>query len=66
VKDLNWHGLAAIILALGASISITLLSTLELINDGHITAEEATLLSTALGAVVGAVATYLGLGRGES
>ena len=59
----NWHALVAVILALGAATTIVLLAVMELIRDGNVTAEEATLLSTALGAVVGAVATYLGIGR---
>lgn len=60
----NWQGAVAIILALGASTTIILLAVQEIIHVGHVTAEEATLLSTVLGAVVGAAATYLG-GRSE-
>jgi len=56
----DWHAIVAIILALGAASSIVLLTVMELTRDGHVTPEEATLLSTVLGAAVGAVATYLG------
>jgi hypothetical protein len=56
----NWHALVAIILAVGASTAIVLLAVMEVVRDGNVTAEEATLLATVLGAAVGAVATYLG------
>jgi hypothetical protein len=56
----HWHGLAAIILALGVTISLVLLSVMELVRDGAVTPEEATLLATGFGAAIGAIATYLG------
>jgi hypothetical protein len=58
---INWHGLAAIILALGVSVTVVLLGVETLTHDGHVSPEEATLLATVLGAGVGAIATYLGL-----
>jgi hypothetical protein len=56
----DWHAIVAVILAIGAASTIILLPVMELTRDGHVTEAEATLLSTALGAAIGAVATYLG------
>jgi hypothetical protein len=59
----DWGGIAAFILALGVAISITALAIGSALN-GHATSElDATLLSTAIGAAVGAVATYIGVKR---
>lgn len=60
----DWHSLVAIVLAIGVAASLILLSLVELRTSGHVTAEEATLLSTILGATVGAIATYLGTSNG--
>lgn len=40
------------------------ISIVEFKNDGHLSADETTLLATVLGAGVGAVATYIG-GKGK-
>jgi uncharacterized membrane protein YccC len=48
------------ILAFGVASTIIILAINVILRDGTYTVEETTLLSTALGAMVGAVATYLG------
>ena len=58
--------LAAIILALGVTATLIIIAVGSVIHTGPISTEESTLLSTALGAAVGAVATYLGLSRWSS
>ena len=60
MRQLDYHAIVAVVLALGATATLILLAVMELTRDGHVTPEEATLLSTVLGAVIGAVATYLG------
>lgn len=64
-RDTFWHRLlesaVAIILALGVSITVVILAARKLFEDGAVTQEEVTLLSTAIGGMIGAVATYLGL-----
>lgn len=59
----DWHGVVALILATGIAISVVLLAVSELDHGtaGHISGEESTLLSTVLGAGIGAIATYVGL-----
>jgi hypothetical protein len=57
----DWKVIIALVLAMGTAISIVLLSINELVNAGHITASESTLYSTILGALIGALGTYLGL-----
>jgi membrane protein DedA with SNARE-associated domain len=56
----GWHALVAVVLAVGVVISVTLLSVSALAAPGHLTGEESTLLSTVVGAMVGAAASYLG------
>jgi len=56
----DWHAIVVIILAIGAVTTLILLAVMELQRDGHVTDAEATLLATVLGAVIGAIATYLG------
>lgn len=60
--NLDWRSIAALILALGAAVAIVLLAWSEADHQtaGHISEAESTLLATVLGAMVGAVATYLG------
>lgn len=59
------YGLVAVILAAGVAASVILISVGVLRAPGHITEQEATLLSTVLGAGVGAIATYLGAHGGR-
>jgi len=56
----NWHGIVAIILALGVSVTLVLEVVNIILRNGHTTETEATLLATAFGAAIGAIATYLG------
>lgn len=59
------RGWVAVVLAVGVALSIVALSGAVAYAEsaqGHVVSTEAaTLLSTALGAVVGALATYMGL-----
>jgi hypothetical protein len=52
----------ALVLAGGAVLALIVTAVGASIHRGPISAEESSLLSTALGAAVGAVATYLGQG----
>jgi hypothetical protein len=66
----RWNGrdIVAIILAIGVSGTIVLLIVVEFVpHHGHVSDEEAAALSTALGAAIGALATYLGgsIGNGH-
>lgn len=56
----EYRAIAAIVLALGITVSAILLCMETILHPGAISSEEATVLSTVLGASVGAVATYLG------
>lgn len=60
MNNVAWHTLVAVILATGAAVSVVLLSISILTTPGHVTGEESTLLSTVLGATVGAAAAYIG------
>jgi hypothetical protein len=64
--DWNWHGAVAIILAFGVMASVIILSLGAVLEDRLLSPEGAALLSTALGASVGAAATYLGSRMGGS
>lgn len=66
MRPLDWHALVAVILALGVSTAIIVLSINELTSAGHVSQEGATLLATVLGAAIGAIATYLGVTRSSS
>lgn len=59
------YATVAVLLALGVAASIILISVAVLNTPGHVTEQEATLLSTVLGAAVGAIATYLGAHGGR-
>jgi uncharacterized membrane protein YccC len=61
----SWQGLVAVIVALGVTAGIVLLSVNELTTQGHLNQEAATLLATVLGAAIGAVATFLGMRDSE-
>jgi len=64
----KWSGpdTVAIILALGVASTVILLILVELIpHHGHISDREADTLSVALGAAVGALATYLGQSKSK-
>lgn len=57
---MNWPGVAAVILAAGVAVCVIALAVGTATQSGPISQEDATLLSTVLGAAVGAVATFLG------
>jgi len=62
----KWSGrdIVAIVLAAGVALTLVLLIAVEFVSHhGHVSDQEAAVLSTALGAVVGALATYLGADR---
>jgi hypothetical protein len=68
VKGRDLHGLAALILAAGVAVAIVALAigaaaTEAGVGTGSLSSESSTLLSTVLGAAVGAVAAYLGTTR---
>ena len=56
----DWAGLAAFVLAAGVVIAIIVAIAGAAISHREFSADETTLLSTVLGAAIGAVATYLG------
>jgi hypothetical protein len=55
-----WRGIAALILAVGLAATVIILAIETIIHTGPVSTQEASLLSTVLGATVGAVAVYLG------
>jgi hypothetical protein len=55
--------IVALVLTGGAMVSLCIVAIGATIHRGAITAEESSLLSTALGAAIGAAATYLGQSR---
>lgn len=56
----DWRAACAVLLALGVAALLVILS-LNLYNtDGHVTSDEANLVSVLGGAAIGAVAAYLG------
>jgi hypothetical protein len=59
------HSLVALVLAVGVAFALVVLAIGAAVTEaglgtGSLSAESSTLLSTALGAAIGAVATYLG------
>lgn len=55
------RAVVAVILAFGVSASIVIIAAGATFHRGSISSEESNLLSTVLGAAIGAVATYLGI-----
>lgn len=60
MNNLNWHGLVAMVLALGLATAVVILCIETILHLGPVSDSEAAVLSTVLGAAVGAVATFLG------
>jgi hypothetical protein len=62
-RPTDLRGICAIILAAGVMISLVAAAVAASIRGHEFSPDETTLLSTVLGAAIGAVATYLGGGR---
>lgn len=56
------RGLAALVLAVGSALALIAIAVGASVHRGPISSEESSLISTVLGASVGALATYLGGG----
>jgi membrane protein DedA with SNARE-associated domain len=56
----QFRGIAALMLAVGLSATVILLAVETILHTGPISTQEASLLSTTLGAIIGALAVYLG------
>jgi uncharacterized membrane protein len=56
-------GIVAVILALAVAVSIIIISIGAEITNQPLSSEEQTLISTVVGAALGAVATYIGIAR---
>jgi hypothetical protein len=69
-RQIDWAGAVAFTLSLGVSGSMVVLMTLGIVgsmfHDRPMSEQGATVLSTLFGAVVGALATYLGQARGKN
>jgi hypothetical protein len=60
VRNRDFAGLAAVVLALGVVTAVVVATAGAAISHREFSPDETTLLSTVLGAAIGAVATYLG------
>jgi hypothetical protein len=60
VRNRDFAGLAAVVLAAGVVLAVVIATTGAAISHREFSPDETTLLSTVLGAAIGAVATYLG------
>jgi hypothetical protein len=60
VRNRDYAGLAAVVLALGVVLAVVVATAGAAISHREFSPDETTLLSTVLGAAIGAVATYLG------
>lgn len=56
----DFAGLAALVLAAGVMLAVVVATAGAAISHREFSGDETTLLSTVLGAAIGAVATYLG------
>lgn len=59
----DFAGLVAVILATGVMIAFIIIALGAVITNSPLSTEEQTLLSTIVGAALGAVATYIGIAR---
>jgi hypothetical protein len=60
MRNRDFAGLAAVVLALGVVLAVVIATAGAAISHREFSPDETTLLSTVLGAAIGAVATYLG------
>lgn len=60
----DWRGIVALTLAAGVMLVLTAEVVASIVKTGDLTHDELALLSTVLGAAIGAVATYLGVTGG--
>jgi hypothetical protein len=60
VRNRDYAGLAAVVLATGVVLAVVVATAGAAISHREFSPDETTLLSTVLGAAIGAVATYLG------
>ena len=63
MKRTSGRDLVALVLAGGTAIALVVIALGAAVHHGPISQAESSLLSTALGAGIGAIAAYLGLGR---
>lgn len=61
MSGIDWRALCAVILAVGVTAAVIILCLETITHLGPVSDSEAAVLSTVLGAAVGAVATYLGI-----
>jgi hypothetical protein len=59
------RGMTALVLAVGIALAICAVAVGAAVHEGTVSAEESTLISTVLGAAVGALATFLGTRDGH-
>ena len=64
--NFSWQGAVAVVLALAVGVSVTALALGAVYQEKGVSPQGATVLNTALGAVIGAVAAFLGGRVGES
>ena len=60
MRNRDFAGLAAVVLATGVVLAVVIATAGAAISHREFSPDETTLLSTVLGAAIGAVATYLG------
>src|SRR5215831_8176694 len=63
MKPGDIHGVVALVLATGVAVTVVILSLETVLHTGPISQAEATVLATIVGAIIGAVAAYLGVSK---
>lgn len=56
----DWRGTVALVLAVGATVAVVTLAIGAVVQDTPVTPQGSALLTGALGAIIGAVAVFLG------
>jgi hypothetical protein len=62
-RRMDWAGMSVFVLALAVGVSVVVVVAVEISNPGHGGTVMVSALTTVLGAMVGAVSTYVGLYR---